>query len=109
MVIKFHVPFLRNMFSVQGLIYDNNASHDLGSFTVDCANGGNDKCAAETASKRNLSSLPTLLVYPSFRRAPRSARIASQEPPAERENKMPGKIQLLKRDVTKRNASSRAS
>lgn len=62
MVIKFHVPFLRNMFSVQGLIYDNNASHDLSSFTVDCANGGNDKCAAETASKRNLSSLPTLLV-----------------------------------------------
>lgn len=35
------------MFSVQGLIYDNNASHDLSSFTVDCANGCNDKCMVE--------------------------------------------------------------
>lgn len=82
MIIKFRVPFLRNMFSVQGLIYDNNASHDLGSFTVDCANGCNDKCVVGTASKRNPSS-PRLYSLPTFRRNTAITRIESQEPLAE--------------------------
>lgn len=65
MIVKFRVPFLRNVFSVQRLIYDNNASHDLGSFTVDCANGRNDKCVVRTASKRNLS-FPRLYSLPMY-------------------------------------------
>jgi len=63
------------MFLVQGLIYDNNASHDLSSFTVDCANGCDDKCVVGTASKRNLSS-PRLYSLPPLRRI---ARIGSRE------------------------------
>lgn len=54
MIIKFRVLFLQSMFSVQGLIYDNNASHDLPRFPP----------WGDSASACNLnSSSPTLLSF----------------------------------------------